>query len=282
MPKTTILRRTEIDSIVNAADPSLSEIFHENTKLHEVSLPNAAWPSSQYAFNELAAMRGARKNYPDLRSIRLAHGKQADQSFQAVVRQRRTVRSFDPLPLSFETLSWILDLSYGVTSENAQSRGLVQRYRASPSAGALYPAEIYLYARNVEQLAEGLYHYSPEDGVLAEICAGAQATAVWEACGRQDSMKEAAVTVFFTGVFERTKRKYGERGYRYVLLDVGHLAENLCLAATAADLAIMTTCGFFDDDVNRLLGVDGLDEAVVYAAFLGPKAAERAGSTRTD
>ena len=95
-------------------------------------------------------------------------------------------------------------------------------------------------------------------------------------------MKQAAATVFITGVFERTKRKYGERGYRYVLLDIGHLGQNLCLAATAAGLAMMTTCGFFDDDVNRLLGVDGLDEAVVYVAFLGPKADDRAEGSRTD
>jgi SagB-type dehydrogenase family enzyme len=283
MAKTTIFHPTEIGSLVNPPDPSLSEIFHENTKLHAASLPNAKWASAQYSFDELAAMANARKSYHSLPSIGLAYGERPDPSFQSVVQHRRTVRRFDPSPMSFEALSWILDVSYGVTSEgDSHSSAFAQRYRAAPSAGALYPAEIYLYARKVAQLAEGLYHYSPEIRVLTEICAGEQVTAVWQACCEQDYAKQAAATIFITGVFERTKSKYGERGYRYVLLDIGHLGENLCLATTASGLAMMTTCGFFDDDVNRLLGVDGLNEAVVYVAFLGPKADDRAEGVRTD
>lgn len=283
MAKTTILPRHEISCVVNPPDPSLSEIFHENTKLHGFSLPNAEWPPAQYSFDETAAMVGARKSYPSLPSIRLSHMEPREPSFQSVVRHRRTVRRFDPSPITFEALSWILDLSYGVTSEDDPNpHALVKRYRASPSAGALYPAEIYLYARNVAQLAEGLYHHCPENRALAKICAGEQTTAVWQACCRQDYAKQAAATIFITGVFERTKRKYGERGYRYVLLDIGHLGQNLCLAATAAGLAMTTTCGFLDDDVNRLLGVDGLDEGVVYVAFLGSKADDGAEGSRTD
>ncbi len=282
MPKSSILRQTEIGSAVNPADPSLSEIFHENTKLHEISLPNAEWVAGQYSFDDMAAMLGARKVYPYQRSIALAPKQQADPSFQSVVRHRRTVRRFAPAPLSFAALSSTLDLSYGVTSEHANLGGLTQRHRAAPSAGALYPAEIYLYARNIDGLPPGLYHYAPEQRSLAEIYAGERLAAVWQACCRQDYAKQAAVTIFITGVFARTKSKYGERGYRYVLLDIGHLGENLCLAATAANLAITTTCAFYDDEVNRLLGVDGLDEAAVYVAFLGPKADDETEGARTD
>jgi len=282
MPKSSILRLTEIDSVINPADPSLSEIFHENTKLRAVSVPNAEWVGAQYSFDEVAAMLGARKVYPYRRTIALACEQQADPSFQSVVRRRRTVRRFAPAPLDFAALSALLDLSYGVTSESAQAGGLIQRHRAAPSAGALYPAEIYLYARNIDGLAPGLYHYAAEQRSLAEISTGEHAAAVWEACCRQDYAKQAAATIFITGVFARTKSKYGERGYRYVLLDIGHLGENLCLAATAADLAITTTCAFYDDEVNRLLGVDGLDEAAVYVAFLGPKADDDTEGARTD
>jgi SagB-type dehydrogenase family enzyme len=72
-----------------------------------------------------------------------------------------------------------------------------------------------------------------------------------------------------TAVLERTKRKYGERGYRYVLLDIGHLAQNLYLACTALGLAVTTTGAFFDDEAADLLGIDGCDEAVLYVAFVG-------------
>jgi len=287
MPKSSILRQTEIGSIIDPADPPLSEIFHENTKLHEVSLPNAEWVATQFSFDDIAAMLGARKVFPYRRSIALdlrhdADGPVADPSFQSVVRARRTVRRFGPAPLSFAALSGVLDLSYGVTGESVYPGGLVGRHRAAPSAGALYPAEIYLYARNVDGLAAGLYHYAPEQRALAEIDAGDHLAAVWRACCEQDYAQQAAVTIFITGVFARTKSKYGERGYRYVLLDIGHLGENLCLAATAADLAITTTCAFYDDAVNRLLGVDGLDEAAAYVAFLGPKADDETEGARTD
>jgi SagB-type dehydrogenase family enzyme len=72
-----------------------------------------------------------------------------------------------------------------------------------------------------------------------------------------------------SAVIERTKRKYGDRGYRHVLLDIGHLGENLYLVCTALGLAIIPTCGFFDDEAADLLGIDGCDEVVFYAAFIG-------------
>lgn len=286
MPKSTILQQTEIGSILDPADPSLSEIFHENTKLHEISLPNAEWVAAQYSFDDTAAMLAARKVYPYRRSIALDLRQRGDRppdpSFQSVVRARRTIRRFGPAPLGFAALSSVLDLSYGVTGESVHPGGLIARHRAAPSAGALYPAEIYLYARNVDGLAPGLYHYAPEHRSLSEISAGDHLAVVWHACCRQDYAQQASAIIFITGVFARTKRKYGERGYRYVLLDIGHLGENLCLAATATGLAITTTCAFYDDDVNRLLGVDGLDEAAAYVAFLGPQADDETEGARTD
>ena len=84
----------------------------------------------------------------------------------------------------------------------------------------------------------------------------------------------AAMVVLISGVVERTRRKYGDRGYRYVLLDIGHLGENLYLACTALGLAMVTTCGFYDDEAADLLGIDGCDEAVFYVAFIGRKQAD--------
>ena len=77
------------------------------------------------------------------------------------------------------------------------------------------------------------------------------------------------MTVLIAGAIRRTRTKYGERGYRYVLLDIGHLAQNLCLVGVALDLAVTTTGGFFDDMANDLLRLDGVDEAVLYVAFVG-------------
>jgi SagB-type dehydrogenase family enzyme len=89
------------------------------------------------------------------------------------------------------------------------------------------------------------------------------------ACHYHESLQQAALVVAFTAVLERTKRKYGERGYRYALIEAGHVAQNLCLAAGALGLACMTVCGFFDDKLNDLFGLDGVDETSLYVAYLG-------------
>jgi SagB-type dehydrogenase family enzyme len=101
-----------------------------------------------------------------------------------------------------------------------------------------------------------LEHGDPSERI-ASVCCG------------QPHAREAALVVLVSAVTMRTRRKYGERGYRYALLDIGHLGQNLCLAGAALDLAVVTTCGFFDDEGADLLGIDGIDEALMYVAFVG-------------
>ena len=90
-------------------------------------------------------------------------------------------------------------------------------------------------------------------------------------CCGQEYVRQASIVVLISGVLERTKLKYGERGYRYTLLDIGHLGQNLYLSCTALELAIMTTCGFFDDEANKLLRLDGVNETAMYVAFIGKR-----------
>jgi SagB-type dehydrogenase family enzyme len=128
-------------------------------------------------------------------------------------------------------------------------------------------------------LEPGLYHYNVPDHALELLTPGDPTERLFDVCCWQPHPREAAVTVFLAGSMQRTKRKYGERGYRYVLLEVGHLAQNLCLATTALGHAIFTSCGFFDDAANRMLRLDGVDETVLYVAYLGPRGTlERASS----
>jgi len=94
---------------------------------------------------------------------------------------------------------------------------------------------------------------------------------MYEVCCRQEFVRQASIVVLISAVLERTKLKYGERGYRYALLDIGHLGQNIYLSCTSLELAIMTTCGFFDDEVNKLLRIDGVDETAMYVAFIGKR-----------
>ena len=90
-------------------------------------------------------------------------------------------------------------------------------------------------------------------------------------------MNQAALVVIFAGVFARTRRKYGERGYRYVLLEAGHTAQNLGLGCVSLGLGCMHVCGFFDDRLNELFALDGVDESALYVAYVGQD--ERPGAT---
>jgi SagB-type dehydrogenase family enzyme len=171
--------------------------------------------------------------------------------------------------LTLREVSAILQWSYGITGEVRMAGGGVQSFRAAPSAGALYPAEIYLGVRAVRGLDAGIYHYEVPESSLALLSQGDPTERLHEVCCGQQYAHQAGIVVLISGVIERTKRKYGDRGYRHVLLDVGHLGQNIYLVCTALNLAIVPTCGFFDDEAADLLGIDGCDEPVLYAAFIG-------------
>ncbi len=252
---------------------SISELFHENTKLHPVSGSAMGFTAPKnFTPEETDVMTRGYKQYPSLPQLKLPKVEPLpgnEISFDQVVASRRSVRQFGNSPLQLNELAKILWQSYGVTGETTLSTGVKQYLRASPSGGALYPAEIYLGIRKVSGIDPGVYHYNVLQHNLERLMAGDPAEDLHRICGHQDYAREAAVVVLLSGVLRRTKLKYGERGYRYVFLDVGHLGQNIYLSCTAMGLSVMTTCGFFDDEANRFLRIDGIDESVLYAAFIG-------------
>ncbi len=250
---------------------SISELYHENTKL-QPDLPAEMLAPGAYTDSEVQAMARGYKKYRLARQFPLPaieNLPKDDRTFDDVINSRRSVRDFGNEKMSLNELSKILHQSYGITGEITHPDGNTLHLRASPSGGALYPAEIYLGIRNVEGVAPGLYHYNVPDHALELLIPRDPTEQLHEACCQQEYTKKAAVVVFISGVLQRTKRKYGERGYRYVLLDVGHLGQNIYLSCTSLNLAIMTTCGFFDDLANRLLNIDGICETTLYVAFIG-------------
>jgi SagB-type dehydrogenase family enzyme len=263
-------RRPALGGAAGDRPVSVSELYHENTKLHPAMGQTMA--PGAYSNVEMASMARAYKRYALFPRVALPTAstiERADVPFDRVLASRRSVRRFSADSIPLDDLSHLLHQTYGITGQTALPGGGVQHFRAAPSAGALYPAEMYVGARNVAGLEPGIYHYEVGDHALALLRPGDPTETLWEVCCRQEYARQAAVTILISGVFERTKRKYGERGYRYVFLDVGHLAENLCLSATSLGMAVTTTCGFFDDGANRVLHLDGLEETVLYVAFLG-------------
>ncbi len=115
----------------------------------------------------------------------------------------------------------------------------------------------------------GIYHFYIPRHLLEVLAQGTLGGDLAEAALGQDMVRTASVVLIWTAVVQRSKWKYGERGYRYIYLDAGHIGQNLYLAATALELGCCTIGALFDDEVNRLIGVDGKAETVVYMGAVG-------------
>jgi SagB-type dehydrogenase family enzyme len=182
----------------------------------------------------------------------------------AVLRARRSARDYAADPLAQETLFLLLWAAQGITEKGPWA------LRTAPSAGALYPVETYVCASRVAGLTAGLYHWELPEERLAMIGPRSDmAAAACAACLDQEMVAAAPVTFIWTAFWGRSGQKYGDRALRYAYLDAGHLAENLHLAATALGLGACMIGAFLDDEMNALVGVDGDEESVIYAACVG-------------
>ncbi len=187
---------------------------------------------------------------------------ESDVSIEEALLNRRSVREYTGEPLMIQEVSQLVWAAQGVTDP----RGL----RTAPSAGALYPLELYVVVGNVEDLAEGVYRYSPLEHELEKVLDGDMRADLSEAALGQASVREAAIDIVITAVYERTTVKYGDRGIRYVHLEAGHAAQNLCLQATAMDLGIVTVGAFSDDQVKAVLDLPE-NEQPLYIIPIGRK-----------
>lgn len=181
-------------------------------------------------------------------------------SLREALARRRSVREFDPRRLSAEELSQLLWATQGVTSPTG--------YRTSPSAGGLYPLELYVAVR------DGVYHYEPARHILVQKSSRDVRRALYQAALyrvsiSQEPVEEAPAVFIISAVYERITAKYGgKRGERYVLMEVGHAAQNLLLEAVSLGLAGVPVGAFSDDEVAGILELPGT-ERVVYLIPVG-------------
>ena len=181
-----------------------------------------------------------------------------------VIAQRRSIRGFSNQPITFSELSQLIWATQGITS-----RAWGFEFRATPSAGALYPIETYIIVNRVEEISAGIYHYNVKEAKLSLLKEGDFASDLCQAGLDQEMLEEAACVFIWTAIVERSKWKYRERAYRYIYMDVGHIGQNLYLAATALNLGCCTVGAFFDEEVDRLIEVDGKEEISVYLGAVG-------------
>ncbi len=248
---------------VSLDDPS--ETFHEASRLY----PNVA-PERLDVLTELS--RGGELARTAARSGR-THEHRTAVPLPAplplrirlgdAIERRRSVPPGVLRPIRLRELATILACSYA-----ARGRARTELRRPVPSAGALYPLELYVLAQSVAGLESGVYHYNPFRHALS-LLGPVDGRAVRAAFADPVIADGAAAIVVVTGVFWRTRFKYGQRGYRFALLEAGHLIQNAVLAATQFDLLALPLGGFYDRRLDDVVGADGLDEASVHALVLG-------------
>jgi SagB-type dehydrogenase family enzyme len=183
-------------------------------------------------------------------------------SIEQSLLRRRSIRSYTGESLTLQELSQLLWAAQGVTDPKG--------FRTAPSAGALYPLELYVVAGDVQDLSPGVYRYEPLEHGLVRTMEGDKRAELADAAVWQNFVGEGAIVIVFTAVYERTTGKYGDRGIRYVHMELGHAAQNLCLQATAMDLGAVTVGAFYDEEVVELLDLPG-DEQPLYIIPVGRK-----------
>lgn len=281
-------------------DPA--ETFHEASK----NLPSVAPKVSPVATalendrQAQATIARSVKRHPALPAIPLPppHYPDPPRRFDQVMRARRSRRSFGPAPMTALDLATLLHAAYGITGEGGPSGeappnvaggpgGVHAAHggeeaevpggmRTVPSGGALYPLEIYPVVRHVDGLAAGLYHYDPSQHVLEVLevvdeqdVANRLSEVMIPLPDGTDLATTCGTVLFVVGVFWRTRFKYGLRGYRWTLIEAGHVGQSFLLSAEALGLPAVPYGGFWDRRVDGLLGIDGVNESVVYSLATG-------------
>jgi SagB-type dehydrogenase family enzyme len=173
-------------------------------------------------------------------------------SVEEALHRRRSIREYSQEPLSLGEVSQLLWAAQGITHP--------QGLRTAPSAGALYPLEVYLVAGRVEGLDRGVYHYLPHKHVLKKTSEGDKRAALASAALRQTWIREAPAVLVFVAVYERTTGKYGQRGIRYVHMDAAHAGQNVFLQAVSLGLGTVVVGAFDDKDVSRVLQLETAEQ----------------------
>lgn len=190
--------------------------------------------------------------------------------FPEVLLARRTWRAFSAKPLPLSHLSTLLSLTGGVSMWGASLAGERVAFKTSPSAGSKHPIELYVLVRNVKGLPPGIYHYGADRHRLAVISKRLTAANVETYLGHQWQFRAAAAVVLFVASVARTNWTYPyARAYRSLLAEAGHVCQTFCLAATWLELAPFCTMALADSAIEKALGIDGVSDAVLYAAGVG-------------
>jgi len=243
----------------NTTNTNIGEKFQQETK-YDPDKPMG------YALDWSRRPKSYKNHESPLAYIPLSDpGMKSRANLWQLLRDRRSRREYDAgRNLKENLLSALLWATQGVTAKYGEFL-----FRTAPSAGGLYPVETYLFLRAVEGLEPGIYHFRAHVFDLELLKKGDYSKELTDAALGQMIVMGAQVTFIWSAVVERSRWKYRQRAYRYIYLDAGHIAQNLYLAAEALGLGACAIGALFDDRINSIIGLDGIEETVIYMATVG-------------
>lgn len=228
----------------------LYEKFHQQTKIADFEIKKSAKPLKQ--------PRIYIKGYGRYKALTLPKPEIPNIGYKVVLEKRKSTRNFKKNSLDLKKISTLLYYSAGLKKDG------IHRYY--PSGGALYPLEVYIISVNSD-LPKGLYHYY-QPGHILELIPGTDIKSLL-GCFNQAWLKNSGVIFLITSVFQRLTNKYNDRGYRHILQETGHLGQNIYLTSTALNLGCCAIGGYKDDQLNRSMGIDGIQESIIYSLSVG-------------
>jgi SagB-type dehydrogenase family enzyme len=255
---------------------TLSELLHEASKINEETGMSFRRRIGKIMGTEYFVKLTSRsfKSYPTSQSLSLTgpgefEDTASSEYLRDAVTRRRSIRQFSGEPITLNNLSNIIFNAYGITGKITLNFGVEEPVRAVPSGGGLYPLELYVASHKIEGLPPGIYHYNVLKHSLELVREGQFSAELGRALFYEEMFKGVSAAFLITGILKRSSIKYGERAYRFMMLEAGHVGQNICLTSFSLNLGCLMLGGFYDDDVDRILGIDGVSETTLYASAVG-------------
>ncbi len=242
--------------------------FHEMTSIRRLASQEDQEKIRVFTSNPRLVHMGKRhlKTYPQKKSIPLDNGPSAKDWLSELLERRKSNRDFSGDPTSFSDFSYILGRSCGLANPiDEQSWS-----RTYPSGGGLYPLEVYAGVFNVDGMLPGIYHFNVRGNSL-EVVSHYQSLPSFIKCypGESDYLPKATFCIVITALHERNTMKYSAKGWRVMLIECGHLGQNLILSATRRNVKSYPSAAGFDREVCKLLNVHPLQEKLIQTYMFG-------------
>ncbi|MBY0481557.1 MAG: SagB/ThcOx family dehydrogenase [Chitinophagaceae bacterium] len=245
-------------------DERLWELYHQNSKITKFDKTISREELDSKTLDLIMS-----HSYDEYRQTKLsADLSPFTVSLADAMKNRTTARNISPVEISLTDLSTFLFFAYGITRTN-KDNNFPHPFRIVPSAGGLYPLEIYFHHNYVQGLDAGLYHYNPTKHQISHLLKGDQTRKIQELLIQPQIAIQSSLIIFITAFFERNSFKYGERGYRFANIEAGHVAQNIALTAQGLGLSTVTIGGYLDRKADDFLRLDGVTSSTLYITAIG-------------